>query len=121
MAQGGSVLDLILTVGPRSSGWGALRAAAAAERRGQGSCGGGVARVSESGVPGADSSRIWVGRHLRDMGKPMEATSGNGRARECENGCGGGSAWRITPASGVLASSASYGSSQLAQSDQLAS
>ena len=52
------------------------------------------------------------------MGKPMEATAGNGQARECENGCGGGSAWRITPASGVLTSSASYGSTQLAQSDQ---
>ena len=87
-------------------------------RRRRGSRGGGVAGVSESGVPGADSSRIWVGRHLREMGKPMEATAGNGRARECENGCGGGSAWRITPASGVLTSSASYGSTQLAQSDQ---
>ena len=94
MAQGGSVLDLILIVGPRSSGWGALRAAAAAEHRGQGSRGGGVAGVSESGVPGADSSRLWVRRHLRDMGKPKEAKSGHGDGWSVELDGGGDPARR---------------------------
>ena len=45
------------------------------------SCGGVALEKTELGLPGADSNRIWVRGNLRDKGKPMEATAGNGRAR----------------------------------------
>jgi hypothetical protein len=35
---------------------------------------------TKTGAPGVVSTRVWVGWHLRDMRKPLEAKAGLGRA-----------------------------------------
>ena len=87
----GSEIERLRVKGARAA---ALAAPAACSR------GGAAPEKTELGLPGADSNGGWVGRHLRDMRKPPEATerwigawSDLGKAR------GGAGPWG-SPASG---------------------
>ena len=71
----------------------------------QSSRGGAAPDYFELDVPGVNRAGVWVREHMRSMGKPLETTTGHGRARGRENGCGcGGDSRRwCSPACGVPA------------------
>ena len=56
------------------------RGAAAICRRRGGSRGGGLAGDAQTGAPGVNLTRAWVGWHPRGMRKPLEAKAWLGRA-----------------------------------------
>ena len=68
-----------------TSGWGAGGGAGSAVS-GAGSAGGepsggGLPEFTKTGAPGVVSTRVWVGWHLRDMGKLLEPKAGLGGVR----------------------------------------
>ena len=67
--------DRVLIVGVQagSDGSGGFGRGAAAERAG------GLPEFTKTGAPGVVSTRVWVGWHLRDMGKLLVPKAGLGR------------------------------------------
>ena len=59
-----------------TSGWGAGGGASSA---GGEPSGGGLPEFTKTGAPGVVSTRVWVGWHLRDMGKLLGPKTGLGR------------------------------------------
>ena len=71
--------------------------------------------MAELGLPGADSSGVWVGKGLRDMRSPPGAFAGLGEVRGGACCDGGGPARRCSPTCGVLAVAVAYRLRELAQ------
>ena len=70
-----------------TSGWGAGGGAGSA---GGEPCGGGLPEFTKTGAPGVVSTRVWVGWHLRDMGKLLEPKAGLGRCQGGQSDGAGG-------------------------------
>ena len=70
---------------------------------------------AQSGAPGVNPTRAWVGWHLRGMRKPLEAKAGLGRAWAGLATARGGLRGGASPACGDLGTKAPYRPSYLAQ------
>ena len=64
--------------------------------------GGASPEYAKLGLPGVKSTRAWVWGDLRDTRNLLAALAGLGEACNSERGGGGGSAWRGSPAQGIM-------------------
>jgi hypothetical protein len=80
--------------------------------------GGASPELGDLGAPGVKTTRAWVKKVQRDLGRPSRAKAGRGKDSGCAHDDRGGSARRCIAGARVPATRASFGLRHLAQDDQ---